>query len=88
MSNTDERVKRADSAVRSPPHIYKRMADRDFTEVDVRSMLQTTTRLRRDVEPGRWVALTRLRRQRWEIILEPDLAEQRLVVITAYPIAP
>jgi hypothetical protein len=64
------------------------MADRDFTEVDVRSMLHDTTRLRRDVEPGRWVAITRLRRQRWEVILEPDLAEHRLVVITAYPIAP
>jgi hypothetical protein len=70
------------------PHLFKRMADRGFTEVDLRAMLQGTTRLRRDVEPGRWVAATRLRRQRWEVILEPDPDAERLVVITAYPIAP
>ncbi len=69
------------------PHLVKRMADRDFTEVDVRSMLHAATRLRRDVEPGRWLAFTRLRRNRWEVILAPDLTEERLVVITAYPIA-
>jgi len=68
------------------PHLYKRMTDRDFTEIDVRSMLQTATRLRRDIEPGRWVAITRLKSQRWEVILEPDPVEQRLVVITAYPV--
>ncbi len=68
------------------PHLYKRMADRGFTELDIRTMLQSTTRLRRDVEPDRWAAVTRLRRQRREVILEPDPAVQRLVVITAYPI--
>ena len=28
-------------------------------------------RLRRDLEPGRWVAVTRHRRSRWEVIVEP-----------------
>lgn len=68
------------------PHLLKRMADRSFTELDLRAMLQATTRLRRDIEPDRWVAVTRLRRQRWEVILEPDPAVDRLVVITAYSI--
>ena len=60
-------------------------SDRRFTEVDVRGMLQLATRLRRDIEPGRWVAVTRHRRARWEVIVEPDGDAQMLVVITAYP---
>lgn len=57
------------------------MVDRDFTEIDLRSMLQATTRLRRDIERGRWVAITRLGADRWEVVLEPDQAEERVVVI-------
>ncbi len=67
------------------PHLLKRMGDRRFTEVDVRRMLHVATRLRRDIEPGRWVAVTRHRRARWEVIVEPDADAQLLVVITAYP---
>ena len=67
------------------PHLLKRMGDRRFTEVDVRRMLHVATRLRRDIEPGRWVAVTRHRRARWEVIVEPDADAQMLVVITAYP---
>ena len=68
------------------PHLLKRMGDRRFTEVDVRRMLHVTYRLRRDIEPGRWVALTRHRGARWEVILEPDREAEILVVITAYPV--
>jgi hypothetical protein len=67
------------------PHLLKRMPDRRFTEVDVRRMLQAATRVRRDIEPGRWVATTRHRRERWEVIVEPDGDAEMLVVITAYP---
>ena len=70
------------------PHLLKRMADRDFTEVDVRSMLQEATRLRRDIQPGRWIASTHLRRRRWEVILEPDADASILIVITACPVSP
>jgi hypothetical protein len=70
------------------PHVLKRMADRDFTELDLRTMLQSVTRVRRGLEPGRWIASTRLRRHRWDVILEPDPDLQRLVVITAYPLTP
>ena len=67
------------------PHLLKRMLDRRFTEIDVRRMLHVSTRLRRDIEPGRWVAITRLRGARWEVIVEPDQDAEMLVVITAYP---
>ena len=47
-------------------------------------MLQKATGHRRDVVEGRWVILTRHRRQRWEVIVEPDRAAKVLVVVTAY----
>ena len=70
------------------PHLVKRMADRDFTELDVRSMLQGATRVRPDVEPGRWIVSSRRRRRRWEVIIEPDPEVRVLIVITAYPVSP
>ena len=66
------------------PHLLKRMEDRRFTEVDLRAMLQRATSYRRDVVGGRWVIDTRHRRQRWEVIVEPDPDGKVLVVVTAY----
>lgn len=37
-------------------HATKRMAQRDFTEVDIRSMLMNVSSLRPDILPGRWIA--------------------------------
>jgi hypothetical protein len=62
------------------------MVDRRFTEVDLRHMLEHARTYRRDIVEGRWVILTRHRRQPWEVIVEPDLDAELLVVITAYPI--
>lgn len=70
------------------PHLRRRMADRDFTELDLRGMLQRTRRYRADIVPGRWVIETRHAGRRWEVIVEPDVEEQLLVVVTAYPIEP
>jgi len=67
------------------PHLLKRMVDRRFNEIDLRSMLGRATGYRRDIVKGRWVILTRHRRQAWEVIVEPDSTEELLVVITAYP---
>jgi hypothetical protein len=61
------------------------MEDRDFTEVNLRDMLQEARHLRPDVVAGRWIVETRHRRHYWEVIVEPDQKEQVLVVITAYP---
>ncbi len=68
------------------PHLLKRMVDRRFTEVDLRRMLQAATRVRRDIVPGRWVVVTRHQDARWEVIVEPDVEAQVLVVVTAYPV--
>ena len=68
------------------PHLLKRMADRRFTEVDLRRMLEYATGYRQDVEEGRWVILTRHRRRHWEVIVEPDFGSELLVIITAYPL--
>lgn len=62
------------------------MVDRDFTEVDLRRMLEQGSRLREDVVEGRWIVETWHLGHPWEVIVEPDTEIQRLVVITAYPL--
>jgi hypothetical protein len=68
------------------PHLLKRMEDRDFNELDLRRMLQHARAFRSDIVEGRWVIETRHHGRPWEIIVEPDLGELLLVVITAYPV--
>lgn len=68
------------------PHLEKRMEDRDFTEVDLRTMLERATGYYPDVVDNRWVIETRHRRQQWRVIVEPDLMALLLVVVTAYPL--
>ena len=68
------------------PHLLKRMADRDFNEVDLRKMLNDAENLRSDIESGRWVVKTHHGRRPWEVVVEPDERLQLLVVITAYPV--
>lgn len=67
------------------PHLIKRMLDRVFSEVDLRTMLEDAGECRPDILEGRWVIVTRHNRQRWEIVVEPDVDAKRLVVITGYP---
>ncbi len=68
------------------PHLLKRMVDRRFSEVDLRSMMTSATDLREDEDPGRWVVETSRESRPWEVIVEPDPANELLVVITAYPV--
>jgi hypothetical protein len=67
------------------PHLLKRMVDRSFSEVDLRSMFAHARGYRPDVLEGRWVILAHHRKGPWEIIVEPDYDSRRLVVVTAYP---
>ena len=67
-------------------HVERRMEDRDFTEVELREMLETADTFRPDFLEGRWVVESWRSKQRWEIIVEPDPEEMYLVVVTAYPI--
>lgn len=68
------------------PHLLKRMIDRQFTEVDLRKMLQVEPRYLRDVVEYRWVIETRHERRAWDVIVEPDREAKLLVVITACPV--
>jgi hypothetical protein len=63
------------------------MDDRRFTEIDLRRMMQRALRHHEDVVEDRWVIETRHRRKAWEVIVEPGLERQLLVVITAYPVS-
>ena len=67
------------------PHLFKRMLDRSFSELDLRTMLEHSRGYRPDIVEGRWVIVTSHRRRTWEVIVEPDFNARRLVVITAYP---
>jgi hypothetical protein len=68
-------------------HVFKRMADRDFSEIELRHMLSSASGFRTDVVLGRWIIETRHRRKPWEVIVEPDTVAQLLVIVTAYPVS-
>ena len=62
------------------------MSDRSFNETDLRQMLEVAGSYRPDVAPGRWIISTRHTHRAWEVVVEPDVAQQALIVVTAYPI--
>lgn len=64
----------------------KRMADRRFSEVDLRRMLEHAKGYRADIMEGRWVVEVSHAAAPWEVIVEPDDTVQWLVVVTAYPL--
>lgn len=68
------------------PYLRKRMLDRDFSEVDLRRMLDDAQAYRRDAVEGRWVVETVHASHRWEVVVEPDALDQIVVVITAYAV--
>lgn len=70
------------------PHLERRMEDRQFSEVELRDMLERASRLREDVVEGRYVASSRLQKRAREIILEPDSEAELIIVITAYALEP
>ena len=65
-------------------HLLKRMADRGFTELELRGMLEAAIGPRRDIAPGRWIIRCRFRRRSWDVVVAPDAETQQLVVVTAY----
>ena len=70
------------------PHLEKRMEDREFNEVDLRTMLEDARGYRDDVVDGRYVIETEHKRTTWEVIVEPDEIDHLLVVVTAYQVSP
>jgi hypothetical protein len=67
------------------PHLLRRMADRRFSELDLRAMLERARGYRPDEIAGRWVIVTSHRSRAWEVVVEPDFDTERVVVATAYP---
>ena len=68
------------------PHVLKRMADRQFNEVELRAMLETAAGYHENHEEGRFVIETKHDGRAWEVIVEPSTDDQILIVVTAYPI--
>jgi hypothetical protein len=67
-------------------HLLKRMADRSFTEVDLRAMLERATGWRPGGTEGRFEVETRHRGLPWRVVVEPDEHDRVLVVVTCYPV--
>ncbi len=66
------------------PHLPKRMSDRDFNEIDLRSMLAGHPNWRAAKTVGRFVIHCRFEGADWEVIVEPDETAEVLIVVTAY----
>ena len=67
-------------------YTYKRMKERDCTEIEVRRMMEHATNYYRSKEEGRWVIETRFRRKPWEVVVEPNAEKERLDVVTVYEV--
>jgi hypothetical protein len=58
--------------------------DRDFSEVDLRSMLERAKSHHPNHVEGRYVIETVHRGRAWEVGVEPDSEDRLLVVVTCY----
>ena len=65
------------------PHLLKRMADRQFNEVDLRTMLAVATHCESEPD-GRFIIYSEWGGRHWEVVVEPDYTDRVLLVITAY----
>ena len=68
------------------PHLLKRMIDRTINEPDLRLMMEDANGYHEDHVEGRWIITSTLAGRPWEIIVEPCLEEDVLVIVTAYPL--
>jgi hypothetical protein len=68
------------------PHVVERMEDRQFTEVDLRELLEDASAFRPAVIPGRFVVETTRGGGTWEVVVEPDEVEKSLIIVTAYEV--
>ena len=68
------------------PHVLDRMIERDFSEADLRLMMEVANGLRPSESIGRWNVETSHLGDQWEIVVEPDVLDRVIVVITAYKV--
>jgi len=79
-----ERPEWLDWELELSPHLFRRMIDRRFNEVDIRTMLEEISSIDVDSVPGRWQLACRYENNDWIVVVEPDAAFERLVVVTAF----
>jgi hypothetical protein len=68
-------------------HAELRMEQRGVTEVDLRAMLETATRVEPSAVEGRFMIAAKHRNRSWIVIVEPDSDDQILVVVTVYEVS-
>lgn len=68
-------------------HAELRMEQRGVTEVEVRAMLEQATSFEPNVVEGRFMIPVRYLQRRWIAIVEPDVEEKLLVVVTVYEVS-
>jgi Ser/Thr protein kinase RdoA (MazF antagonist) len=68
------------------PHLLDRMIDRDFSEAELRLMVEVADGLRPGSSLGRWIVETTHHGDVWEVVVEPDDSDRVIVVITAYKV--
>jgi hypothetical protein len=66
-------------------HVEARMEERQFSEVELRTMFAAATRISDARRPGRFLIACRHRDVPWTVVVEPDPAAQLLFVVTAFP---
>jgi len=66
-------------------YTYRRLGERDCTEIELRRMMEPATGCRPGKGEGRWVIEAQFRKP-WKVVVEPILKKERLVVVTAYEV--
>jgi hypothetical protein len=66
-------------------HTESRMEERGISELELRTMLEDASSMSPAVRSGRWLVETRYAGRRWNVVLEPDVDERLLFVVTVYP---
>jgi hypothetical protein len=67
-------------------YTYKRLKERDCTEIELRRMMEHARTFKPAKLEGRWVIETRFQGALWKIVVEPAPEKRRLVVVTAYEV--
>lgn len=65
-------------------HVGRRMETRSFSEVDLREMMQRATAVRPSHVEGRFIATCPWKQRNWHVVVEPEGASLKLIVVTAW----
>lgn len=65
-------------------HAERRMEERGVSEIEVRAMLQHASGHSPSIVAGRFMIETRHSGRPWIVVVEPDLDQQVLAVVTVY----